>query len=163
MRVGLGFDVHPFGGDGPLVLGGVTFDAPGLAGHSDADVVVHAVADALLGAAALGDLGTLFPATDERYRGADSIALLREVAARVAASGWRLANVDVVVAAEQPRLAPHVAAMAECLAVALGPLAGPGGPPAVAVKPKRAEGLGAIGRAEGIAAWAVALLEPEGG
>ncbi|MGH9014763.1 MAG: 2-C-methyl-D-erythritol 2,4-cyclodiphosphate synthase [Acidimicrobiia bacterium] len=153
-RVGLGFDVHPFGGDGPLVLGGVTLDGPGLAGHSDADVVAHAVADALLGAAALDDLGTLFPATDERYRGVSSIGLLREVGARVTAAGWRVDNVDVVVAAEQPRLAPHVHAMVDNLRAALAPLAAA----AIAVKPKRAEGLGAIGRAEGIAAWAVALL-----
>jgi 2-C-methyl-D-erythritol 2,4-cyclodiphosphate synthase len=153
-RVGLGFDVHPFGGDGPLVLGGVTLDGPGLAGHSDADVVAHAVADALLGAAALGDLGTLFPATDERYRGVSSMGLLREVGARVTAAGWRVDNVDIIVAAEQPRLAPHVHAMVDNLGAALAPL----DTTAIAVKPKRAEGLGAIGRAEGIAAWAVALL-----
>ena len=162
MRVGLGFDVHPFGGEGPLVLGGVTFDGPGLAGHSDADVVAHAVADALLGAAGLADLGTLFPATDERYRGANSMALLRVVAGRVAESGWQLANVDVVVAAERPHLAAHLPAMAEGLGAALHPLVGHSATPAVSVKPKRVEGLGAIGRAEGIAAWAVALLEPAG-
>jgi 2-C-methyl-D-erythritol 2,4-cyclodiphosphate synthase len=153
-RIGLGFDVHPFGGDGPLVLGGVTLDGPGLAGHSDADVVAHAVSDALLGAAGLPDLGTLFPADDERYRGASSMALLRDVADAVAAEGWRVENVDVVVAAEQPPLASHVAEMVATVEQALEVLE----PVAVAVKPKRAEGLGAIGRAEGIAAWAVALL-----
>jgi 2-C-methyl-D-erythritol 2,4-cyclodiphosphate synthase len=151
-RVGLGFDVHPFGGDGPLVLGGVVLPGPGLAGHSDADVVAHAVADALLGAAGLGDLGTLFPDTDERYRGADSLRLLAEVAQRLAVAGWRVVNVDVAVVAEQPRLAPHLEDMVKNLTAALG-----GSP--VSVKPKRAEGLGALGRGEGVAAWAVALLE----
>jgi len=156
-RVGVGFDVHPFGGTGPLVLGGVTIDGPGLVGHSDADVVAHAVADALLGAAALPgapDLGTLFPADDERYRGADSLALLADAAGRVADAGWRLANADVSVVAETPHLAPHLPAMAERLGTALGALA----PEAVSVKAKRAEGLGAIGRSEGIAAMAVVML-----
>lgn len=152
IRVGLGFDVHGFGGDGPLVLGGVTIPGgDGLSGHSDADVLAHAVADALLGAAGLPDLGTLFPASDDRYRGASSIGLLRDVVERVRAGGWAVANIDVVVAAEAPRLAPHVAAMAAALSDAVG------GP--VSVKPKRTEGVGAIGRGEGIAAWAVALLE----
>ena len=154
MRVGIGFDVHPFGGSRPLVLGGVTIEGQGLTGHSDADVVAHAVADALLGAAGLPDLGTLFPAADDRYQGADSMILLAEVGARVREAGWQIVNVDVVVAAEQPRLAPHVRVMAHTLATVLR--ADPGG---VSLKPKRAEGLGAIGRAEGIAAWAVALLE----
>jgi len=154
-RVGLGFDVHPFGeGDEPLVLGGVIFEGPGLVGHSDADVIAHAVADALLGAAGLPDLGTQFPAAEDRYRGASSIGLLREVAEMVAAAGWRVGNVDVVVAAEQPRLASHVPAMVSALQGALAAVR----PETVTVKPKRAEGMGAIGRAEGIAAWAVALL-----
>lgn len=153
-RVGLGFDVHPFGGDGPLVLAGVTLAGEGLAGHSDADVVAHAVADAVLGAVGLPDLGTLYPDSDDRYRDASSIALLSDVAARAAADGWRATNVDVVVAAEQPALAPHVAEMAGNLERALSAVA----PAAVSVKPKRAEGLGAIGRAEGIAVWAVAAL-----
>jgi len=153
-RVGLGFDVHPFGGDGPLVLGGVTLAGPGLEGHSDADVVAHAIADALLGAAGLPDLGTLFPADDERYRGVSSMRLLRDVADAVAAAGWRVENVDVVVATEQPVLAPHLPDMVASVEQALEPL----DPAAVAVKPKRPEGLGALGRAEGIAAWAVALL-----
>lgn len=151
MRVGLGFDVHAFGGDGPLVLGGVTVEGPGLAGHSDADVVAHAVADALLGAAGLPDLGTLFPAGDDRYAGADSMALLTEVTGKVRSAGYRVGNVDVVVVAEKPRLGPSVRTMADNLGRVVG-----GG---VSVKPKRAEGLGAIGGGEGIAAMAVALLE----
>ncbi len=161
-RVGMGFDVHPFSSDGarPLVLGGVTIDGPGLDGHSDADVVAHAVADAVLGAAALPDLGTLFPASDEQYRGASSIELLTEVAGRVAQRRLWVVNVDVVVAAEQPRLAPHVEQMGENLVAALAAAREPMGEALrVSVKAKRAEGLGAIGRAEGIAAWAVALLE----
>lgn len=151
LRVGLGFDVHAFGGDGPLVLGGVTIPgAAGLAGHSDADVAAHAVADALLGAAGLPDLGTLFPASDERHRGASSLDLLRDVTAQVHGAGWSVANVDVVIAAEQPRLAEHVAAMAANLTGIVGA--------PVTVKPKHAEGVGALGRGEGIAAWSVALL-----
>jgi len=152
VRVGLGFDVHPFGGDGPLRLAGLDIDGPGLAGHSDADAVAHAVADALLGAVGLPDLGTLYPASDETYRDADSMVLLGDVVARVGQDGWRAVNVDVVVAAETPRLGPYVAAMCERLTSVVGCPAN--------VKAKRGEGLGAIGRAEGIAAWAVALLEP---
>ena len=157
LRVGLGFDVHPFAddasaGDRPLVLGGVTIDgATGLAGHSDADVAVHAVADALLGAAGLPDLGTLFPASDDRYAGASSVDLLREVVTKVRAEGWAAANVDLVVAAERPKLADHIEAMRACLSEVVGA--------PVNVKPKHAEGVGAVGRGEGIAAWAVALLE----
>lgn len=165
-RVGLGFDVHPFGGDGPLVIGGVELQGPGLLGHSDADVAAHAIADALLGAAGMDDLGTLFPASDERYRGASSIGLLQEVGAMVAAAGWRIVNIDLVVAAETPALAPHRAEMIERLERALTALSPRGTNSAdtgsfVSVKPKRAEGMGAIGRAEGIAAWAVALLDRE--
>jgi len=151
LRVGLGYDVHALGADRPLVLGGVTVEGPGLAGHSDADVVAHAVADALLGAAGLPDLGTLFPAGDERYRDADSLDLLRRVAEQVATAGWSVTNVDAVVSAEAPRLAPHVAAMAANLGGAVGAPVG--------VKPKRGEGVGAVGRGEAIAVWAVALLE----
>ncbi len=120
----------------------------------------HAVADAVLGAAGLGDLGSLFPAGDEATRGASSIGLLGEVARRVAAAGWWVVNVDVAVAAEEPRLAPHLADMVGNLTRALHPTAEPLGTGVhVSVKPKRAEGLGAIGRAEGVAAWAVALLQ----
>ncbi len=151
LRVGMGYDVHGFGGDGPLVLGGVTIpDADGLSGHSDADVVAHAVSDALLGGAGLPDLGTSFPASDEQYRGANSIALLGEVVSRVAAAGWEAVNVDVVIAAERPNLGEHVRSMAQKLGDTVGA--------PVNVKPKRGEGVGAIGRGEGIAAWAVALL-----
>jgi 2-C-methyl-D-erythritol 2,4-cyclodiphosphate synthase len=151
LRVGLGFDVHAFGGDGPLVLGGVTIPgAVGLVGHSDADVVAHAVADALLGAAGLPDLGTLFPASDPQHEDASSIALLGDVMSRVRDAGWRVGNVDVVIAAEQPRLAEHIGGMVRVLG---STVAG-----AVSVKPKRTEGVGAVGRGEGIAAWAVALL-----
>jgi 2-C-methyl-D-erythritol 2,4-cyclodiphosphate synthase len=159
-RVGLGFDVHPFGAAPPLVLGGVTIaDAPRLAGHSDGDAVAHAVADALLGPAGLPDLGSLFPATDEKLRGADSMGLLAEVARLVAQNGWWIENVDVTIAAETPKLATHVAAMAANLVVALAPLREPMGHGiAASVRPKRGEGLGAIGRAEGIAVWAAVLL-----
>jgi 2-C-methyl-D-erythritol 2,4-cyclodiphosphate synthase len=159
MRVGLGFDVHAFagadGGDRPLVLGGVTIaGAPGLVGHSDADVVAHAVADALLGPAGLPDLGSLFPASNDRYRGASSIDLLCDVVDEVRAAGWTAVNVDVVVAAEQPKLAPHIEIMQANLAGVIGA--------PVSVKPKHAEGVGAVGRGEGIAAWAVSLLESTG-
>jgi len=159
-RVGLGFDVHPFGDAPPLVLGGVSIaDAPRLAGHSDGDAVAHAVADAILGPSGLPDLGTLFPATNEQYRDADSMGLLAEVARRVAHDGFWVENVDVTVAAETPALAPHVDAMVANLVVALAPLREPMGfGIAAAVRPKRGEGLGAIGRSEGIAVWAVALL-----
>ena len=159
-RIGQGFDVHPFGDGGVLVLGGVELEGPGLIGHSDADAVAHAVADALLGAAALPDLGSMFPATDDRYRDASSIRLLREIAGRVSAAGWRLGNIDVVVAAERPALAPHVRSMTDNLYHALVPLfPEPGAQNLVSLKPKRGEGLGAIGRGEGVAVWAVALLE----
>jgi 2-C-methyl-D-erythritol 2,4-cyclodiphosphate synthase len=159
-RVGLGFDVHPFAGEGTLVLGGVELEGPALAGHSDADAVTHAVADALLGAAGLPDLGTLFPADDDRYRDASSIRLLRDVAGRVAAAGFQVSNIDVVVAAERPSLAAHTRAMARNLSGALVALfPEPGAQQLVSVKPKRGEGLGAIGRGEGIAVWAVALLD----
>ncbi len=159
-RIGQGFDVHPFGDGGVLVLGGVELDGPALVGHSDADAVAHAVADALLGAAGLPDLGALFPADDDRYRDASSIGLLRQVAVKIAAKRWRLGNVDVVVAAERPPLAPHVRSMTDNLYHALVPLLRqPGVQNPVSVKPKRGEGLGAIGRGEGIAVWSVALLE----
>jgi 2-C-methyl-D-erythritol 2,4-cyclodiphosphate synthase len=149
MRVGLGFDVHPFGGDKPLVLAGVTLDGPGLHGHSDADVVAHAVADALLGAAGLGDIGEHFPDTDPQWQGADSMAMLRHVAGLVA----KVVNVDCSVVLEAPRLAPYKEAMAANLSAAVDA--------PVSVKAKRAEGLGAIGRGEGIACWAVALVEQD--
>jgi 2-C-methyl-D-erythritol 2,4-cyclodiphosphate synthase len=156
VRVGLGYDVHPFvdtpGDARPLVLAGVLLDGPGLDGHSDADAVCHAVADALLGPAGLPDLGALFPASDDTYRGASSVELLRDVAGRVAGEGWSVVNVDVVIAAEEPRLAPYLGAMVANLTELLGGAF-------VSVKPKRGEGIGAVGRVEGIACWAVALLE----
>jgi 2-C-methyl-D-erythritol 2,4-cyclodiphosphate synthase len=161
-RVGIGYDIHPFAAGRPLVLGGVRLDGPGLAGHSDADAVAHAVADAICGAAALGDLGTLFPSTDERWRDADSMLLLGEVAGLAAAKGLRLGNVDAVVNAEAPRLAPHVDTMAANVVAALAPLLD-GVPvddlPVVTIAPKRGEGIGAIGRTEGIAVWAVVVLD----
>jgi len=160
-RVGLGSDVHPFaapGGTRPLILGGVTFpNAPGLTGHSDADVVTHAVCDAVLGALALGDLGRHFPDTDPRYGGVSSLELLRTVGAMMSDRGWRLVNLDVVVAAEEPKIAPFVETMRENLARALGAR-----PDAINVKGKRPEGLGALGRREGIACQAVALLGSRG-
>jgi len=160
-RVGLGFDVHPFAEGRRLVLGGVVIpDAPGLAGHSDADVVAHAVADALLGAAGLPDLGSMFPASDDAHKDASSMGFLRQIAGLLHADGWSIVNVDVVIAAEMPRLAPHLGAMREAVARALAPARRAADETiVVSVKPKRAEGLGAIGRAEGVAAGAVALLE----
>jgi 2-C-methyl-D-erythritol 2,4-cyclodiphosphate synthase len=158
IRVGQGFDVHPFADDPGrrLVLGGVMFaDGPGLTGHSDADVVAHAVTDALLGAAGLGDIGERFPDTDPSLAGADSIDLLRRAVADVRAAGWEPQNVDCTVVAEQPRLAPRRREIEERLAGAVGA--------PVAVKGKRAEGLGALGRAEGIACLAVALVARVGG
>jgi 2-C-methyl-D-erythritol 2,4-cyclodiphosphate synthase len=153
IRVGLGYDIHPFTDDArPLVLGGVTIEGRGLAGHSDADAVSHAIADAILGPAGLPDLGCLFPASDATYRDASSIDLLRDVVRRVGNEGWSIVNVDVVIAAEEPRLAPHLDAMVANLMPVLGGAH-------VSVKPKRGEGIGTVGRAEGIACWAVALLE----
>jgi 2-C-methyl-D-erythritol 2,4-cyclodiphosphate synthase len=153
MRVGQGFDVHRFTDDPArrLVLGGCEFpEERGLAGHSDADVVAHAVADALLGAAGLGDIGQHFPDTDPRWAGADSILLLREVRRMLVEAGWTPANVDCNVVCERPKLAPRRGEMEARLADAAGA--------PVSVKGRRAEGLGAIGRGEGIACWAVALV-----
>lgn len=153
LRIGHGYDVHAFSGDParPLVLAGVLFEGErGLAGHSDADVVAHAVSDALLGAAGLGDLGDHFPDTDEAWAGADSIELLREVVRRVAEHGWWPANVDCTVVLERPSLGPRRQSMEARLGSAL---AAP-----VSVKAARAEGLGALGRGEGIACSAVALV-----
>lgn len=156
MRVGQGFDIHPFSDDPGrrLVLGGVVFDGQGLAGHSDADVVAHAVTDALLGAAGLGDIGQRYPDTDPAHAGADSMGLLADSVAAVWADGWEVANVDCTVVLEAPRLASRRTEMQEALAVVVGA--------AVTVKGKRAEGLGAIGREEGVACFAVALLTRPG-
>ena len=155
LRVGQGIDVHPFSDDPgrPLVLGGVVIGGEGvrgLAGHSDADAVAHAVADAVLGAAGLGDLGRHAPDTDPAWAGADSIELLERIVGLAAAAGWVPVNADCTVVAERPRIAPHVAHMAERLGSALGA--------PVNVKATRAEGLGSLGRAEGIACTAVVLL-----
>ena len=157
IRVGQGFDVHRHVDDPDrrLVLGGCSFTGvPGLAGHSDADVPAHAAADALLGAAGLGDLGALFPDTDPTWAGADSLGLLAEVARRVRAAGWSIGNVDVKIVCERPRIAPRKDEMERNLSAAAGA--------PVTVSGRRAEGLGAIGRQEGIAAWAVAVIERVG-
>jgi 2-C-methyl-D-erythritol 2,4-cyclodiphosphate synthase len=156
LRIGQWFDVHPFSSDSSrsLVLGGVAVDgAPGLAGHSDADALAHALSDALLGAAGLGDLGHHFPDTDSRYAGADSMRLLAEVMALVVAERWSVVNADCTLIAERPKLSPFVPAMSRSLSGVVGA--------PVTVKATRGEGLGAIGRAEGIACLSVALLERE--
>lgn len=154
IRIGTGFDVHRLEAGRPLILGGVEipFDK-GLAGHSDADVLAHAVCDAILGAAALGDIGTHFPDSDARYAGADSLDLLRKVVAMAAGRGLVPHNVDTVVIAERPKLAPHVAEMRKRLAAALGLPED-----SVGVKATTSEGLGFTGRGEGIAAQAVCTL-----
>ena len=154
-RVGLGYDLHRFEAGRPLLLGGVPIPHDrGLAGHSDADAVCHAVTDAILGAAAAGDIGRHFPDTDPRWKGASSLALLRSAADIVRARGFVVVNVDVVVVTERPRIAPHVEEMREALAAAVGVE-----PSAVAVKGKSSEGVGAIGRGEALEAHAVALLD----
>jgi 2-C-methyl-D-erythritol 2,4-cyclodiphosphate synthase len=155
MRIGQGSDVHALVAGRKLVIGGVTIPfGKGLAGHSDADVLVHAVCDALLGAAALGDIGRHFPDTDPRYANADSRAFLREVAAKVRDAGYAIANLDATIHAEAPKMAPHIGAMIANLASDLDLPAG-----RINVKAKTAERLGAIGRGEGIAAEAIVLLE----
>jgi 2-C-methyl-D-erythritol 2,4-cyclodiphosphate synthase len=155
-RTGIGYDVHRFAEGRRLVLGGVEIPhALGLAGHSDADVVSHAIADAILGAAALGDIGTHFPPSDERWRGADSRVLLRTAAAHVRDAGWLVVNIDVTVIAEAPKINPHVAAMraelSGCLDLATG---------CISLKATTNEGMGFVGRGEGIAAIATAMLAP---
>ncbi|MBQ9726827.1 MAG: 2-C-methyl-D-erythritol 2,4-cyclodiphosphate synthase [Kiritimatiellae bacterium] len=156
-RVGFGFDIHRLVPGRRLVLCGCPFDSPvGLLGHSDADAPLHALMDALLGAAALGDIGHLFPDTDPAWEGADSMDLLREVARRVAAGGWRVANVDVTILAEAPKIAPRSAEMRERMAGGLGlPV------DRVSLKATTMEKLGPIGAREAIAAQAVALLEKD--
>ncbi|HET6343060.1 MAG TPA: 2-C-methyl-D-erythritol 2,4-cyclodiphosphate synthase [Gemmatimonadota bacterium] len=155
VRTGIGFDVHPFAEGRRLVLGGVEIDHPrGLAGHSDADVVCHAIADAILGAAALGDIGHHFPPDDPRWKDADSRDLLRVVAALLRDAGWEIVNVDATVLAEAPRIAPHSDAMRSEIAAALSI-----GLNEVGVKATTMEGLGSIGRREGIAAMAVATIQ----
>ena len=156
MRIGHGYDVHRLVEGRALVLGGVRIPfEKGLDGHSDADVLTHAVMDALLGAAAMGDIGKLFPDNDERYLGADSIALLREVDRRLTEAGYRLGNLDVTVIAQRPKLAPYINQMRQNLAAALRTEL-----QNVSVKATTEEHLGFTGSGEGIAAHAVCLLEP---
>ena len=156
MRIGHGYDVHRLVEGRSLVLGGVRIPfEKGLDGHSDADVLTHAVLDALLGAAAMGDIGKLFPDTDDRYLGADSIALLREVDRRLTEAGYRLGNLDVTVIAQRPKLAPYINQMRQNLAAALRTEL-----QNVSVKATTEEHLGFTGSGEGIAAHAVCLLEP---
>lgn len=156
-RIGQGLDVHPFATqDRPLVLAGITIpDAPGLAGHSDADVVCHAVADALLGACALGDLGERFGLDRPDVAGADSTAMLAEVVRDAQQAGFRLGNVDLTIVAQTPRLAVHRPAMRERLAEVLGLGVGD-----VSIKATTTDHLGSIGRSEGIACWATLLVAP---
>jgi len=158
VRVGIGYDVHPLSPGRDLVIGGVHIDSPrGLDGHSDADVLTHAIIDSLLGAAALGDIGQHFPASDPGYQGASSQDLLTMVVRTVRQAGYRVVNVDSTVVAEEPRLQPHIEAMRKQLAKTLGIDFGE-----VSVKATSPEGLGALGREEGIAAHAVALIEATG-
>lgn len=154
IRVGIGYDSHRFAAGRRLVLGGVVIPYTlGLHGHSDADAVGHAVIDAILGAAALGDIGRLFPDTDPQWKDADSMVLLAEAHRRVQAAGWTLNQADVTVIAQAPKLAPHVPAMQARLASVLGV-----GPEAISIKAKTNEGMGFLGRGEGIAVMAVATL-----
>ena len=153
-RIGQGFDVHALVAGRPLIIGGVTIPYErGLLGHSDADVLLHALTDALLGAAGLGDIGRLFPDTDARHAGADSRVLLREAWARVRAEGWQVVNIDATVICRAPKILPHAGAMVANIAADLGT-----DPAAVNIKGKTTEKLGFTGRGEGIAAQVVALL-----
>jgi 2-C-methyl-D-erythritol 4-phosphate cytidylyltransferase/2-C-methyl-D-erythritol 2,4-cyclodiphosphate synthase len=157
VAMGVGYDVHPFAAGRKLILGGVEFEGDGLAGHSDADICAHAIGDAILGAAGLGDLGRHFPDTDPRWKGISSLVLLRQIVAKAAETGWRVGNCDVTLAARRPRIAPRAQEMRARLAEALGVL-----PAQVNVKGTTGEGLGFVGRAEGIAAHAVAVLYRSG-
>ena len=153
-RIGQGYDCHALVAGRKLIIGGVTIPhATGLLGHSDADVLLHAVTDALLGAAALGDIGKHFPDTDARFAGADSGQLLREVALRVRQAGYAVGNIDATIIAQAPKMAPHIALMATHIAEAVGVSAGQ-----VSIKAKTNEKLGYLGREEGIAAEAIALI-----
>lgn len=157
IRIGHGYDVHKFAEGRRLILGGV--DIPyeqGLLGHSDADVLLHAISDSLLGAAALGDIGKLFPDTDEKYKGADSLLLLRQVGIHLRTAGYRVVNIDSTVIAQAPKLAPHIRLMRSNIARALGIDVS-----AVSVKATTEEGLGFTGEKLGIAAHAVCLIEDE--
>jgi 2-C-methyl-D-erythritol 2,4-cyclodiphosphate synthase len=156
VRTGIGYDVHRFAGGRPLVLGGVTIPGDrGLLGHSDADVLLHAIADAVLGAAALGDIGTHFPPSDPQWEGADSADLLRRVHGLIAAAGYRVGNVDATIIAEAPKVMPHAPAMRARIATCLGLDVS-----AVSVKATTNEGMGFVGREEGIAAQAIETILP---
>ena len=155
MRIGHGFDVHAFGGEGPIIIGGVRIPyEKGLLAHSDGDVALHALTDALLGAAALGDIGKHFPDTDPRYEGADSLMLLREVGRLLDETGYTVGNIDAAVLCQAPKLAPHIPAMRQNIANALGLALDD-----VSVKATTEEHLGFTGEGLGIAAHAVALIE----
>ncbi len=157
MRVGTGYDVHRLAAGRRLVLGGVEIPhEKGLLGHSDADVLIHAIADSLLGAAALGDIGMLFPDTDEAYKNADSLLLLREVAERLNAAGFIITNIDSTIIAQQPKLAPHIPQMRENIAKACGIDVS-----LCSVKATTEEGMGFTGALEGIAAQAICLIEED--
>jgi 2-C-methyl-D-erythritol 2,4-cyclodiphosphate synthase len=154
LRIGEGWDTHALVAGRPLVLGGVTIPHPqGLLGHSDADALLHAITDAVLGAAALGDIGRHFPDTDPAFSGADSMALLAEAVRRVRAAGWQVVNVDCTIVAQAPKMAPHIAAMRERIAQALGTPAD-----RINVKAKTAEKMGPVGEGRSIEARAVCLL-----
>ncbi len=159
MRVGVGYDVHPLVSGRKLVLGGVEIPSEkGLDGHSDADVLVHAIIDALLGATGLGDIGIHFPSSDPRYKDISSVSLLRQVVSLLRAEGWLVCNVDASIVAEQPRLTPFIPEMRRIVGEALGIDAGQ-----VGVKSTTSKGLGFLGKGDGIAAHAVALVEKTGG
>lgn len=155
MRIGHGYDVHQFAEDRKCIIGGVEIPyEKGLLGHSDADVLLHAVSDALLGAAALGDIGGMFPDTDDAFLGADSLVLLEQVVHRLKENGYRVGNIDATIIAQAPKMAPHIPAMRENIANACGVELG-----AVNVKATTEEHLGFTGRKEGVSAHAVALIE----
>ncbi len=157
LRIGNGYDIHRLVQGRPLILGGQRLSHPeglGLEGHSDADVLVHAIMDALLGALSLGDIGKFFPPEDPRWKGADSLVLLEQVTALVAQQGWQVVNVDTVVVAERPRLKPHIEAMRSAIAIRMDLM-----PEQVGVKATTNERLGPEGREEGISCHAVALLQ----
>jgi len=155
-RIGYGYDVHPLGADRPLILGGIEIPhTKGLLGHSDSDVLVHAVCDALLGAMGEGDLGRHYPSSDTKYKGISSLKLLEDVMAKLNAKGYRVANIDTVIVAQAPRLGPHLPAMQKKIAETAGI-----DPDLVNVKVKSGEGLDAVGHEEGMIAHAVCLIEP---
>ena len=155
MRVGMGYDVHRLVSDRPLILGGVKIDYElGLLGHSDADCLLHAIMDALLGAAAMGDIGKHFPDTDEKYKGADSAVLMKEVGRMLAEAGFRVGNIDATIIAQKPKMAPHIESMRERIAEVLGIDIS-----RINVKATTEEGLGFTGEGLGISCQAIALLE----